>query len=59
MAKDELPKRDKGGAAKRMEARRERDARREGRDGFSVNDPGREQRSHPDGWQTGGRDENG
>ena len=59
MAKDELPRRDRSGAAERMRERRERDARTEDSTGFRVNDPNRKQVSHPDGWQTGGRDENG
>ncbi len=58
MAK-ELPKRDRDGAAARMQARREADARTEDKNGWSVNDPNREPRGHPNGWQTGGRDENG
>lgn len=54
MAKDE--KRDKAGAADRMQERRERDARVEDKQGFAVRDPNRDRPSHPDGWQTGGRD---
>lgn len=46
--KEELPRR---------ENTRTRDARQEDPDGFSVR--GLDRPSHPDGWQTGGRDENG
>jgi hypothetical protein len=51
----ELPKRDRADPAKRVAERRERDARREDGQGFSVNIPGETRPSHPDGWQTGGR----
>lgn len=51
----ELPKRDRVTTANRVKERRERDARHEDKDGFSVNEPGRTRPSHPDGWQTGGR----
>lgn len=60
MANDsDLPRRDKAGAKQRMEDRRLRDAIRDDKQGFSVNDPTRDRPSHPDGWQRGGRDENG
>lgn len=56
MAKDELPRRDRSGAADRMRERREGDTRVTDRQGFKVIDPNRDRPSHPDGWQTGGRD---
>lgn len=47
--------RDKTGAADRMKARREEDARTYDDTGFYVSDPRRDRPSHPNGWQTGGR----